>query len=89
MTKEFGITGNDREPETQPLLTLVSMSLQSLKLLEYFDLVLLGNAGAGIQHLDLRPVWPAPDAEQHATAWGVLQGIGNKILQDTGNKCLV
>src|SRR5947209_19967034 len=58
-----------------------SALLQAMKLLE--DLAALddGNADAGVVDADLHPMPAPPATDQHAAARGVVDGVGNQVLQ--------
>jgi hypothetical protein len=80
MVEHAGDTLDDRQAETQPARYARTL-IEPVKFEKDFALFGFRNADAGVDHIDPNVRSLAPAADQHASLWGIFDGVGNEVLQ--------
>ena len=82
MVERFRHAPHDREPETESADRQPVRDRPALELVEDHDLVGGGDAGARVPNLDAHERAAAARSELDAAALGVLDSVGQQVLQD-------
>ena len=79
----------DGQPQAQPFNRLSTLLRQALELPKNLFVLIIGNPRAGVPHLNAYGIVLATAAEQDATVFGITNGIGQQVLQDSPQQPLI
>ena len=79
----------DRQAQAEALLAPVERLLVAVEFVEDLPHVVLGNAGAGIPHLQLHFVTTVAYCQHDAALAGIAQRVGQEVLQHAAQQAAV